>query len=501
MRTRLLATVLSLVVLVLLGLGVPLASIVASSEQQQLFLDRLTVTSRLASLAQRPLLDGNPDTLSEVLQRYEDVYRIVAVVVDQDGRLVAWSSPRPQLTDPGLVADINKALAGRRPEPGELLLPGNGRSLVLAEPVLVDGEVRGAAVTISPTGQLHLRELAWWGVIGAGGLLALFLATLLALPVVRWILRPIRELDEATGRVASAVAGGAEFAPVAADTGPPELRKLVRSFDHMAATVVDILAAQRAFVADASHQLRNPLTALQIRLSNLDDQVESQGTEDFEAAVAETRRLRQVLEELLALARAESASADPVVIDAGATLAERVAAWRAVAVAGNVELHLDTEPELYVLAVPRAVDGVLDALLDNALKFTAEHHRARAERASAGSPSPDAAVSDAAVSDAALSDAADTPEATESDNSVEVTARRTGDTVLIGVRDHGPGLDSAELARATDRFWRSPDHQNVSGSGLGLAIVRRVVERSGGSMRLDLPDDGGLRVSIELPAG
>lgn len=467
MRTRLLATVLSLVVLVLLGLGGPLALIVASSEQQRLFLDRLTVTSRLSSLAARPLLDGSPGTLTEVLGRYRQVYGVDAGVVDQDGRVVAWTSTAPQFDDADVVAGINSALAGRRPEPGVLLLPWNRRPLVLVEPVLVDGEVRGAAVTISPTDELRHRVLLWWAVIVAGGLLALFLATLAALPVVRWILRPIRELDEATGQVAGAVAGGADFMPVADDTGPPELRKLVRSFDHMAATVVDTLAAQRSFVADASHQLRNPLTALQIRLSNLDGQVHGEAEEDYLAAAAETKRLGQVLEELLAMARAESASADPVIIDASATVTERAEAWRAVAVADHVELRLDIEQDLHVLAIPRSVDGALDALLDNALKYSAEHHREQ-------------------------------PGAT--DTAVEVIARKRGDTVVISVRDHGPGLTTAELERATDRFWRSPSHTNVTGSGLGLAIVHRVVERSGGNLNLDLPTGGGLRVSITLPS-
>lgn len=489
MRTRLLATVLSLVVLVLLGLGLPLALIVADSEQQQLFLDRLTVTSRLASLAQRPLLDGNPDTLTEVLQRYQQVYGIGAQVVDQDGKVVASSPDGVQAPDPG--ADLSAALAGIRPKPGPLVLPWDARPMVLAEPVLVDGQVRGAVVTASPTGQLRAWVVLWWAGIAVGGLLALFVAIVLALPVVRWILRPIRELDEATGRVAEAVAGGAAFAPVAADTGPPELRKLVLSFDQMAATVVDILAAQRAFVADASHQLRNPLTALHIRLSNLDGQVEPDGTEDFEAATAETKRLSRVLEELLAMARAESASAEPVIIDASAALADRVATWRAVAAADEVELRLDSPPDLHVVAMPRAVDSTLDALLDNALKFTAAHARLLAQ---AGAPQGDEHLPGAA--DEVRSAAARSVAA----RSVEVSAQRSGERVVISVRDHGPGLDPAELARATDRFWRSPTHQNVTGSGLGLAIVQRVVERSGGALRLDLPDGGGLRVSIELPA-
>ena len=461
MRSRLLAIVLFLVVLVLLGLGIPLTFSVASSEQQRLFLDRLTVTERLASLAQRPLLDGQPGALNQVLTRYRDVHGITAAVVDQDGRLGAWTASESERGDPEVRAGINGALAGRRPEPARWLPPWEDKPLVLAEPVLADGEVRGAVVTVSPTGQFRNRVLLWWSVILAGGLLALGLAILLALPVSRWILRPIRRLDEATGRVAAAVAGGAPFTPVAADTGPAELRKLVRSFDYMAASVSDVLAAQRAFIADASHQLRNPLTALQIRLSNLEEGVGAASAEDYEAAVGETRRLNRVLEELLEIARAESTSSEPVIADAGAILRERVDAWRAAAAAQDVELRLDAPEELFVSAVPRAVDGALDALIDNALKFGVE---------------------------------------STGDNVVEVTARRENDTVVIAVRDHGPGLDIDDLDRATDRFWRSPSHQNLSGSGLGLAIVQRIVERSGGTLRLDLPEDGGLRVVIELPA-
>ncbi|GAB3288534.1 sensor histidine kinase [Parasphingorhabdus pacifica] len=463
MRSRLLAIVLFLVVLVVLGLGIPLTFSVASSEHQRLFLDRLTVTERLASLAQRPLLESQLDGLNQVLGRYQKVHGIGAAVVDQDGRLGAWTATESQLGDADVRSKINTALAGRRPESVGWLSPWEDKPLVLAVPVLADGEVRGAVVTISPTIQFRQRVLVWWSVILAGGVLALGLAILLALPVSRWILRPIRRLDEATGRVAATVSGGAPFTPVAADTGPAELRKLVRSFDYMAASVSDVLAAQRAFIADASHQLRNPLTALQIRLSNLEHGIEPAAADDYTAAVAETQRLNQILEELLAIARAESASSEPVVTDAGAIVRERVDTWRAAAAARDVQLSLDAPSgELLVSAVSRAVDGVLDALIDNALKFSAE--------------SPGVGQ-----------------------NVVEVAARQQWNTVVISVRDHGPGLEPAEVARAADRFWRSPSHQNVSGSGLGLAIVQRIVERSSGTLRLELPDDGGLRVLIELP--
>jgi signal transduction histidine kinase len=461
-RTRLLPVVLSLVVLVLLGLGIPLALTLSDGEQQRMFLDRIMMTSRLASLSQRPLLDGQDDLIGKVLARYEEVYGVAAVVLDQDGTPRASAPTRLQLTDPAVQAVLSEALAGRQPQAPDLFLPWHTQPLVLAEPVMVDGEVRGAVVTVSPTGALRERVFVRWAVVGGGGLVALAIAMLLALPVVQWILRPIRRLDDAAGRVVAAVTTGARVHPAATNTGPPELRKLARSFDDMATGMSDVLAAQRAFVADASHQLRNPLTALSIRLGNLDDMVAPEAAGDHTAAVAEARRLNDVLDALLSLARTEASSAISVVIDATAALNDRVEAWRPVAAARDVGLHSDIPEGLSVCAVPRAVGGILDALLDNAVKFSAE-------RASPGAR-------------------------------VEVTARHAGRMVSIAVRDYGPGLEESELDRATDRFWRSPAQQNVSGSGLGLAIVRNIVDRSRGTLRLDLPDGGGLRISIELPS-
>jgi signal transduction histidine kinase len=107
---------------------------------------------------------------------------------------------------------------------------------------------------------------------------------------------------------------------------------------------------------------------------------------------------------------------------------------------------------------PRGAETILDALLDNALKFTA-----------AGTE-------------------------------IRIAVERDGDRVRLSVRDHGPGLREDELDRALDRFWRSPAHQNVPGSGLGLAIVSELTAHSGGELTLDLPDGGGLRITMTFPA-
>jgi signal transduction histidine kinase len=457
-RSRLLGIVLALVVLVLLGLGLPLGRGVAAAEQQELFLDRLTDTSRFASVAQQTLIDDQPKLLEPAMRRYEEVYGIAVVLLDRDRNVLATSRQDVDLAEDGVPDMIAGALVGRLPSSPPVLMPWDDEQLVLAEPVLIGGEVRGAVVTFSPTDKTRNRVLIWWSVLLTGSALVLSLAVLAALPLVRWTLRPVQRLDDATGKLLAAVVSGRPVTPVGSSSGPPELRQLSRSFDQMAANVGDALAAQRAFVADASHQLRNPLTALKLRLSNLEGHVDADAEVHQVAALAEADRLNRILDELLSMARAESSSVDPVVVDVDRAVAGRLSAWQPAAVAKNVHLVLDGEPGGTALAPPRGVEAILDALLDNAFKFTRE------------------------------------------DTLVHVDVRRRDGWVKISVRDEGPGLEPDELERATDRFWRSQAHQNVSGSGLGLSIVRRVVERVDGEVALESPEGGGLTVAVTIPA-
>jgi signal transduction histidine kinase len=289
----------------------------------------------------------------------------------------------------------------------------------------------------------------------AAGLLALVLGVLVALPIVRWILRPVRRLDEGTGRVAAAVLAGAAPDPVADGSGPPELRRLSESFDRMAETVTQAYAAQRAFVADASHQLRNPLTALRLRLSNLEGHVDAEATEDQVAALEEAQRLSTLLDGLLALARAER-SAPLTAVDVDSGVEDRIEAWRPLAEHTGLRLVRSGASGLTAVASAGAIETVLDAVLDNAVKFS------------------------------------------RPGGSITVHTSATPSGIEIAVRDTGPGLAPDELERATDRFWRSPGQINVEGSGLGLAIAARTVELSGGGLDLELPSDGGLRVVARL---
>ncbi|MBY8850853.1 HAMP domain-containing histidine kinase, partial [Saccharothrix sp. MB29] len=413
--------------------------------------------TRFASVAQRPFIDDQPWVLESELRRYHELYGIRVALLGRDGQVVA-SAGVVDVTSEEVSDLVRSAQAGRQPAAPDLIVPWDSSELVLAEPVLEAGEVQGAVVTFSPTSKTRTEVLVWWTVILVASMLVLVAAVFAALPLVRWTLRPVKRLDDATGALLAAVVSGQPAMPVGASDGPPELRQLSRSFDQMAANVGDVLAAQRAFVADASHQLRNPLTALKLRLSNLEGHVVGEGVQHQAAALDETNRLNRILDELLSMARAGAPSVDPVPVDVDRAVAGRLTAWQPAAAAREVHLVLDGEPGGTALVPPRGVETVLDALLDNALKFT---------------------------SDGTL---------------VHVDVRRRDGVVRIAVRDEGPGLAPEELERATDRFWRSPAHQNVQGSGLGLALVRQIVERVGGTIRLTSPPGGGLRVEVGFPA-
>jgi signal transduction histidine kinase len=454
-RARLQVIVLVLVGLLAAGLGVPLAVSSAQAAQLSMFTDRLTDTIYYASLAERPLTEADPSGLQEEISRYDQLYGIVVLVVGPDDTVIAASRKDVPALDAAETERVELALNARPSAAYPLLMPWDSQPMVLAEPVLVDTEVRGAAVTISPTGALHSDQLRSWLLILAAGVVALGLAGLVAVPIVRWILRPVHRLDEGTDRVAGAVLAGAVPEPVADGTGPPELRRLSESFDRMADTVTQAYAAQRGFVADASHQLRNPLTALRLRLSNLEGQVVPDAVDDHAAALEEADRLSTLLDGLLALARAER-TVPSTVVDVDHAVQERVEVWRPLAEHLDLRLVISGPRGLLAQAPSGAVETVLDAVLDNAVKY-----------APPGS-------------------------------AVDVTTSATTEEITVAVRDRGPGIDPAELDRATGRFWRAAGQDNLEGSGLGLAIAARTVEVGGGSLRLDLPAGGGLRVAAVL---
>ncbi|AXK36213.1 sensor histidine kinase [Streptomyces armeniacus] len=457
MRARLLPLLILLFAGVPLALGLPLAVSLASAEQQNVVVDRIDDTARFASLAQfvtaRSEQGERLATLRRELRRYHDLYGIRAGVFYRDGQTMAaapdgWRVPR---TGAGQEAFM-EALAGRRSHDPKQVWPWQRGRIAVASPVIRDGDVAAVVYTDSPTGQLRSRILHGWLPIAAGEAAALLLAVAAAFLLTRWVLRPVRTLDWAAHEIAT----GEFKSRVAASGGPPELRRLARSFNEMADHVEDVLEQQRAFVADASHQLRNPLSALLLRIELLGLEL-PEGNEEVASVRAEGKRLAQVLDDLLDLALAEHSAADLRLTDVAALAAERVAAWQPVAEQDGVELRYEGAPAVTGWADPVALSSALDAVVDNAVKFTPAGQR------------------------------------------VTVTAAAGGDEATVEVADGGPGLDEEELARVGDRFWRSSRHQNVSGSGLGLSITRALLSAGGARVGFAPNEPHGLRVTLTLP--
>ncbi|MGD3110269.1 ATP-binding protein [Streptomyces sp. YGL11-2] len=467
MRTRLLPLLIVLMAAVLLALGIPLGVITAGVEQQKVVVDRIDDAARFASLAQfvtarpsaasrakTPEEDERLATLRAELTRYYGLYGIRAGVFYRDHTpMAAAPEDLPVPTDGEGAQAFSEALAGRRSHDPHQVWPWDDTGRIpVASPVIRDGDVVAVVVTDSPTGQMRARILHGWLLIAAGEAAALLVAIGAAFRLTGWVLRPVRVLDTASHDIAT----GRMNARVAATAGPPELRRLARSFNEMADHVEEVLEQQRAFVADASHQLRNPLAALLLRIELLALELPD-GNEEIASVRTEGKRLARVLDDLLGLALAEHTAADLQLTDVAALTAERVDSWRPLADDKGVRLAYEGHPAVTGWADPVALSSALDAVVDNALKFTP-----------AGEP-------------------------------VTVAVAADGAYVRITVADRGPGLAEDELARIGDRFWRSGRHQNVSGSGLGLSIARALLAAGGATIAYAPHPPHGLEVTVSVP--
>lgn len=446
MRHRLVFSYSLLMILVLLALETPLAVTLANRETERIRADRLADANRFASLSGPALRSGAVGAVDDEFQHYHELYGITAALIDRERRPVVATEDFVSSEPVGTA--VFGALAGRQMTIPEVIWPWQGAPLVVAVPVSDGGEVIGTVVTVSTTDRVRRSVTVWWTALAAIGLLAVSAGVMTAFRLAGWVLRPVTVLDVVTHDIAA----GDGTARVPTQQGPPELRRLATSFNEMADAVADALERQRAFVAHASHQLRNPLTALRLRVEELGPSLTDEyGRTEHQLALEETDRLAQVLDGLLTLARTERAQHTMVVVDAAAVAASRVAAWQPLATHRGITLHLrPTDGPHQARAVRTAIDQVLDALIDNAVKFN------------------------------------------RPGGHVEVSVSRRDDGIVVQVTDDGPGMTAPQLESSTERFWRAPDTQNIAGAGLGLTIVAVLVDASGGRLSMRPAEPTGL---------
>ncbi len=453
MTRRLLLTYLLITAAVLAVLEIPLAVTFKSREENR-FLSAVERDARvIATQVEETLEQGTgPDAVPIVLD-YRDTIGGRAVVVDRNGRSVADSdNPAGPARDFSTREEIAAALNGTVSAGIRASETLGTRLIYVAVPVASSGQVHGAVRITYPASELDRRVRRNWLNLGllAGSILV-------GVAVAGWLLassvtRPVARLRAATARLAA----GDLDARADSTTGPPEVRGLSRDFDDMAGRLSELVGAQQAFVADASHQLRSPLTALRLRLESLDEPADEHDRDQLDAAIDETHRLQRLVDALLTLARADTTATPLVTVDAAEVAHERCLTWSPLADERSIDLSYTGPATASAMALDGALEQILDNLVANALEA-----------------SPDRTTI-----------------------TVDVA---TGPTALtLTVDDQGPGMTDEQILRAKDRFWRAPD-AHPGGTGLGLAIIEQLTRQSGGALHLARNGDGGLRATITLP--
>ncbi len=452
LRATLLLALAYVLLLALIALGVPLAlslrDRVDSEVRGQARSQADVVAASASELLEPPRLAG----LRRLARVSADSVRGRAIVVDRRGRLLADSAGAPVGRSYASRPEIRAALRGHSEQITRNSATLGTEILATAVPVLEHGRPGGAVritqsvAAVNRAVRTSLLDLA--GLAGVVLLLALAAGALIA----RRIALPIRRLDDAARRVA-----GGDLDTAVAVEGSSEQRSLGRAFNEMTARIRRLLRVQQDFVADASHQLRTPLTGLRLRLENLaargpDDGAE---TQELDAAMREIDRLSQIVDELLILSRAGEHELPGERIDLGEAAGRAAERWRDAARERGIALDSRSEGTAGSAWCARPdLDRSLDALVENALRY---------------SPAGTAVTIAAAPG-------------------------------RIEVLDEGPGLEPGEEEAVFERFSRgSAGRRGPAGTGLGLPIARELTRQWGGEVILHNRSRGGLRAVIEVP--
>ncbi len=401
MRRRLLISTLAVAVTAVVLFGLPLAFVMSrlqvTAGQEQVQRDATTVARTLQNRV-RSGLPADIEDATEAARSLPDRY----VSISREGaRPVTFGKPEPR--DSAIVAH---AVAGD-----------------FHVTVETDKKVVRAGVTEG------------LGLIGALALLAVVVAVALAMIQAKRLTRPLQELAHAADRL-----GSGDARPLGNRYGVAELDRVAEGLDGSAQRISELLAAEREFASDASHQLRSPLTALSMRLEEM---VAAAGQpevvrEEGAAALHQTERLAKVVSELLGRSRRPvGRSPDRVFIDDA--VAQQVVEWDPAFRRVHRKLEVVGERNLTACASAGALSQVIATLLDNAL--------------------------------------------VHGGGTVTIRISQTAKSVLIEVRDEGEGVPPGLVPRIFDR--------NVSGTpggtGLGLALARSIAAADGGTVVLVRP--------------
>jgi signal transduction histidine kinase len=320
--------------------------------------------------------------------------------------------------------------------------------------VLYPSPTRGSLGRVSAT--LGFLQSVWWQFLLAGAI-----AAVIALVMARWLARgmtqPLRDMAEAARRMETG-----DYSTRVYTTSRDEVGQLAAAFNRMSRELETLETSRRDLVANVSHELKTPITAIRAHLENLLDGVEEPDNETLQVMLAQSERLGRLVEQLLDLSKLESGDVplrrEQVAL---APLVAQVMSEIQVASADrDVEVSSALPDDLPPIeADAERVHQVIFNLVDNAVRFT--------------------------------------PEGGE----VRIEAQRHNGAVEVRVADTGVGIPAEALPRLFERFYRvdAARARGDGGTGIGLAIARSVVEAHGGTIRAESEPGHGSTFSFDLP--
>jgi two-component system, OmpR family, sensor histidine kinase MprB len=415
--------------------------------------DRLLDALAGRSASAQQLFESGPqqpaERLGNVSPRPNQV-RGYQQLVDSSGK-VLFRSGAKNVTLP--VETRTRTLAAGKGEAFFRDATVNGLSLRILAEHLAPGRVVQFAQPLSEVNELlsHLRLILV--LLSLGGIL---LAALLGQLVARAALQPVRRLTRAAEHVAETQDLSGRISP----TGDDEIGRLAVSFNAMLdALEVSMSAldasvhAQRQLVADASHELRTPVTSLRTNIEILQHAPGMDGAERerlLDDVVEQIGELTLLMNDLIDLARGEQQRADAEDVRLDIVVAESLARAQRNSPATPLQANLDP---VLLSGVAARLDRAIANLIDNAIKYSPP-----------GEP-------------------------------VEIELHGSE----LTVRDHGQGISAEDLPHVFDRFYRGAEARGRPGSGLGLAIVRQVVTQHGGTVTAERAPGGGTLMRVTLP--
>jgi two-component system, OmpR family, sensor kinase len=450
LRTRLLAAFAYVLVLVIVALEVPLILNVARRVDAEVKAQAAAEAQLVAASAAEQM--GDRRGLERIAKAADELGRVI--VVDHAGTLLADSDPEgPESGSYRDRPEIRAALAEGRIAQGRRFSETLGKSVLFTAVPIVRGADRVGAVRVTQNvdaiDQRVRRDIL--GLVGIG-LIALILGLGFAWVLAGTLARPLQRLAAAARRVE-----GGDLAARAEPEGSAEHREVAHAFNDMTERLGHVLEAQRQFVANASHQLRTPLTGLRLRLEAASLKAGPDLAAELDAAEREVERLAHLLTALLTLAREGDRPTAPAAVSLPVAVEQARERWTDRAVESGHRLVAECRSEALARASDEDLAIVLDNLIENALNY---------------SPG----------------------------GTVTIECGEDGDQVYLAVLDEGPGLERGEEQLVFERFARGSGGRHSPGTGLGLALVETLARRWGGSARLTNRAEGGVRAELRLPS-